>query len=161
MLIREELARDATLIDEVHRSAFSGSQVEQGIVRALRERGRLVISLVAEVDGQVVGHIAMSPVSISDGTANWYGLGPVAVLPAHQRRGIGTRLVREALERLRTLGARGCVVVGEPGFYERFGFKADAALVFPGVPAEYFQALRFAGAAPRGEVTYDEAFAAA
>jgi putative acetyltransferase len=105
-----------------------------------------------------VAHVAASPVAISHASGAWYGLGPVGVLPAFQRAGLGKGLVGEVLKRLRAMGAQGCVVVGEPAFYSRFGFRADASLVFPGVPREYFQVLRFGADAPRGEVVYDKAF---
>jgi len=106
----------------------------------------------------VVGHIAISPVSISDHTPGWFGLGPVSVLPRLQGGGIGSRLVREALRILRERGAAGCVVLGEPEYYGRFGFKADSNLVLPGPPPEYFQALAFHPMNTRGTVTYHEAF---
>jgi putative acetyltransferase len=96
-----------------------------------------------------------------DGTARgWFGLGPVSVLPAHQGAGIGSRLVREALARLKATGAHGCVLVGEPAFYGRFGFRAEPALVLAEVPPKYFQALRFAHHLPCGVVTFHAAFAA-
>jgi putative acetyltransferase len=160
--IRDETAADAAVVEDIHRSAFRNDphsvHNEHAIVNALRERGALTVSLFAEAQGVVVGHIAISPVSIDDGATDWYGLGPVAVAPAQQGKGAGGLLVREALRRLRALGAAGCVVLGEPAYYARFGFAADAALAFPGPPAEYFQALHFAGPAPRGVVRYDEAF---
>ena len=160
--IRGETSRDALVIEAVTASAFlhaaHTSHAEQCIVNALRRAGKLVVSLVAEVDGSVVGHVAISPVSISDGTAGWFGLGPISVLPQHQRRGIGSQLMREGLRLLRERGASGCVVLGEPEYYRRFGFRADPDLVLPGVPSEYFQAVAFDSSRPRGNVTYDEAF---
>ena len=159
--VRDESAADLAAIDDVHRAAFASEphslHNEHEIVRALRASGKLAVSLVTEREGRVVAHVAASPVSIS-GASGWYGLGPVAVLPAFQRAGIGKRLVGEAVKRLRAMAAQGCVVVGEPAFYSKFGFRADAALVFPGVPAEYLQVLRFGADAPRGEVVYDRAF---
>jgi putative acetyltransferase len=114
---------------------------------------------VAEAEGAVVGHVAVSPVTISDGSADWYGLGPISVLPARQGRGVGSALMRAALEALRELGAAGCVVVGEPAFYGRFGFKAGSSLVLPDIPPEYFQAILLGGAnLPRGAVSYSKAF---
>jgi putative acetyltransferase len=89
ILIRDETKDDAVLITEVTVAAFESLEIsnhtEQFIVAALRSAGALTLSLVAEVDGRVVGHIAFSPVTISDGTKNWYGLGPVSVLPMYQR----------------------------------------------------------------------------
>lgn len=125
--IRKEVPADVSAIEAVtvaaFRSAENSSGTEQHIVAALREGGELVISLVAEEHGQVVGHIAVSPVTISDGAANWYGLGPVSVVPERQAQGVGTLLVTRALEELRSLGAAGCVVLGEPSYYARFGFS--------------------------------------
>jgi len=102
--------------------------------------------------------VRCGPVSISDGATGWFGLGPIAILPQHQRRGIGSRLVRAALRLLRSRGACGCVVLGEPHYYRRFGFQADPGLILPGVPPEYFLALSFDSSQPRGTVTYHEAF---
>jgi putative acetyltransferase len=162
--IRPETTPDAAAIESVTVAAFlraaHTSHREQHIVAALRRAGQLEVSLVAVADDRVVGHVAMSPVSISDGTPGWFGLGPLSVSPSHQRRGIGSRLVHEALAALHGRGAAGCVVLGEPEYYGRFGFRADPGLVLPDVPADYFQALAFHAARARGIVSYHEAFAA-
>jgi putative acetyltransferase len=160
--IRNEIPADAPAIEAVTISAFlsaphSGHN-EQLIVSALREAGQLTVSLVAVAEGNVIGHVAASPVSLSEGTPGWCGLGPLSVLPPYQGRGVGARLMREALRVLREKGAAGCVVLGEPAYYGRFGFLADPALVFPGVPPEYFQALSFGPSRPRGVVSYHAAF---
>src|SRR5690606_17709374 len=128
--------------------AAHSSGTEQHIVRALRREGQLSLSLLAHDDGSIVGHVAVSPVAISTGAAGWYGLGPISVDPVHQGRGIGSALVREALHELRHRGARGCVLLGDPAFYRRFGFMPSAGLALPGVPPEYFQALAFDGEVP-------------
>jgi putative acetyltransferase len=160
--IRSETPGDDFAIDNVIADAFRRathtSHTEQFVVRALRASGRLTLSLVAEVGGTIVGHVAISPVSVSDASPAWYGLGPLAVAPDQQRLGIGSALVRQSLQDLRTLGARGCVVLGNPQYYGRFGFRAEAALMLPDFPSEYFQALSFDGTLPSGIVTYDEAF---
>jgi putative acetyltransferase len=160
--IRPETPADCSAIEAVTVSAFLDaphtSHTEQHIVAALREAGSLTISLVAEADGTVVGHVAISPVSIADGASGWFGLGPVSVLPKLQRQGVGSRLVREALGILRERGASGCVVLGEPEYYGRFGFQANRDLVLPGVPPGYFQAVSFDSSRPRGVVTYHAAF---
>ena len=118
MNIRAETPTDSQAIEAVTVAAFSDaphtSHTEQHIVNALRRAGKLSVSLVAESGGAVVGHVAISPVSISDGTPGWFGLGPVSVLPQYQRRGIGSQLVREALRIIRKRGASGCVVLGDP-----------------------------------------------
>lgn len=160
--IRPEAADDAAAITNLIQTAFATavhrSGTEGPIVSALRTAGELTVSLVAESDGQLVGHVAISPVRISDGSTGWYGLGPVAVLPAQQRLGIGAALIRQALDNLRDLGAAGCVVLGDPGYYARFGFAVVPTLVLPGVPAAYFQALVFGGCFAQGEVAYSPAF---
>lgn len=160
--IRGETSADLPTIEAVTTSAFFNaphtSHTEQHIVNALRRAGKLAISLVAEADGNVVGHVAISPVSISDGASGWFGLGPISVLPQYQRRGVGSQLMREALRVLRENGASGCVVLGYPEYYGRFGFRADPNLLLPGFPPEYFQAISFDSSEPRGTVTYCQAF---
>lgn len=162
--IRDERPEDAASIDAVTRSAFGtathSSGTEQFVVRALRAAGRLSTSLVAVEDARIVGHIATSPVRIGDGTPGWHGLGPLSVAPRVQRQGIGTRLVTQALARLREAGAAGCVVLGDPGYYARFGFRAEPGLVLPGIAPGFFQAMAFDGPLPAGEVAYDAAFEA-
>ncbi len=164
ILIRDETHADADTISEVTAAAFEtleiSSHTEQFIVTALRAAGALSVSLVAEVDGRVVGHIAFSPIVISDGAQNWYGLGPVSVLPECQQTGIGKALIREGLARLKTLGARGCCLVGHPGYYTKFGFENVAGLAHEGVPPEVFFALSFDGSHPQGTVTFHEGFGA-
>jgi len=99
-------------------------------------------------------------VTISDGSRNWYGLGPVSVLPDHQRRGVGKALISEGLSRLKEIKAQGCCLVGHPGYYQRFGFANTPGLVHNGVPPEVFFALSFAGHTPQGIVTFHESFRA-
>ena len=164
LTIRQESPGDHvaihTIIEAAFRDAPHSSHTEHYIVDALRRRDELCVSLVAEADGELRGHVAMSPVTVSDGSTGWYGLGPISVLPQRQGQGIGTALMRAALEALRTSGARGCVVLGEPDYYGRFGFRAEPGLVLPGVPAGYFQALLMQPPLPRGEVAYSPAFEA-
>lgn len=163
--LRPERETDAAAIDALTRAAFlhapHSDHTEHRIVAALRAAGQLSVSLVAENAEGIVGHVAVSPVTINDAAPGWYGLGPISVAPALQGHGIGTQLMRAALQLLRERGAAGCVVLGDPRYYARFGFVADAQLRFPGVPAEYFQALHWQGASPAGEVRYADAFYAA
>lgn len=162
--IRPETAADETAIEQVTRAAFLSHayshQTEQFIIRALRAAQALSVSLVAVEDGRVVGHVAFSPVSIDDGSRGWYGLGPVAVEPAAQGKGIGRALIERGLARLRELGAAGCVLVGEPAFYARFGFAHMPALVLDGVPPEFFLALPLGHVSARGKVRFHAAFEA-
>lgn len=146
------------LIAAAFREAPHASHTEQFIVNALRQAGQLSISLVATEQENIVGHVSVSPVSVSDGSRGWYGLGPLSVAPAYQGRKIGSRLVEQALLKLRGLRACGCVVLGEPGYYRRFGFEPVPTLTFPGVGPEYFQAIAFETGVPAGIVSYHEAF---
>ncbi|MEW5800512.1 MAG: N-acetyltransferase [bacterium] len=164
MIIRNEKESDIQAIFEVTKAAFENHPIsnhtEQFIVDALRAANALTISLVAEVDGKVVGHIAFSPVTISDGSHNWYGLGPVSVLPEFQKQGIGKALIHEGLSLLKSLGAQGCVLVGEPEYYKRFGFRSFPDLTFEGVPQENVLALSFDERRAQGSVVHHQAFSA-
>ena len=162
--IRKETDADVRAITEVTEAAFQTMEIsdhtEQFIVTALRKAGALTVSLVAELDGRVVGHIAFSPITMSDGTADWYGMGPVSVLPQVQRKGIGKALVQEGLSQLKGLKARGCCLVGHPEYYRKFGFQNTPELGLEGVPPEVFFALSFDGHVPRGTVSFHDAFRA-
>ena len=164
IVIRSETDADVDAIAEVTIAAFKtleiSNQTEQFIIEALRAAKALTVSLVAELDRRVIGHIAFSPVTISDGTPNWCGLGPVSVLPPSQRQGIGKALIHEGLSRLKGMQARGCCLVGHPEYYKKFGFDNIPELVHEGVPPEVFLALSFDGKIPRGTVTFHEGFKA-
>ena len=164
IIIRNEAPEDVGVIAEITVAAFEALAIsqhtEQFIIEALRAAKALTVSLVAEADGRVVGHIAFSPVTISDGTPNWYGLGPVSVLPEHQRKGIGKALIEEGLSRLKAMKAQGCCLVGHPDYYRKFGFKNLPSLVLEGVPPEVFFALYFDGYTPQGTVSFHEGFKA-
>ncbi len=161
--IRPESPADVDAITVLTAEAFlyaeHTSHTEQFIVNALRRAGVLTVSLVAQAgDGTLQGHVALSPVTVSDCSAGWYGLGPISVAPAQQRQGIGSQLMQRALDDLRALGAAGCVLLGDPAYYARFGFAPRAGLVLEGVPPEYFMALAFGVAYPQGAVQYHPAF---
>jgi predicted N-acetyltransferase YhbS len=162
MIIRQENEGDADPIHEVTAAAFQGRPYSCGteaeIVDALRAAGALTISLVAEDHDEIVGHVAFSPVTINGRPGRWYGLGPVSVSPLWQRRGIGTALITAGLAQLRALGAAGCVLLGDPAYYGRFGFVSDRALRYRDVDPAYFQRLSFTGDAPVGEVSFHPAF---
>lgn len=162
--IRDERSGDIASIAFITEEAFKIMEIsdhtEQFIINALRAAGALTITLVAEMDGNVIGHIAFSPVTMSDGSGGWYGLGPVSVLPDHQHQGVGKALIEEGLSRLIDLGARGCCLVGHPEYYKKFGFKNVTELVYAGVPQEVFFVRSFDGNIPRGEVAFHDAFKA-
>ena len=164
IVIRNEMDDDVSTITEVTIAAFKtlaiSNHTEQFIIEALRAADALTASLVAEVNGRVTGHIAFSPVTISDGTPNWYGLGPVSVLPEYQRQGIGKALIWEGLSRLKDLNVRGCCLVGHPDYYKKFGFKNISGLMHEGVPQEVFFALSFDGHTPQGTAVFHEGFKA-
>jgi putative acetyltransferase len=164
IVIRNETDADVGTITEVTIAAFKtlaiSNHTEQFIIEALRAAKALTVSFVAEVNGRVIGHIAFSPVTISDGTRNWYGLGPVSVLPEYQRKGVGKALIQEGLSRLKDLNAHGCCLVGHPDYYRKFGFKNVSGLVHEGVPQEVFFALSFDGHTPQGTVAFHEGFKA-
>lgn len=164
-IIRDEREGDAGAIRTVTLAAFAGmpysEQTEAAIVDALRAANALALSLVAVEDGEIVGHVAFSPVTVDGASApGWFGVGPVSVRPDRQKSGIGTALMRAALARLEAAGAKGCVLVGDPAYYRRFGFIASTSLSYPDLPAEYFQVLALAPDAPSGTVAFHPAFAA-
>ena len=164
MIVRKETQSDVGAITYITKAAFKNhpysNNTEQFIINALRAANALTVSLVAELEGKLVGHIACSPVTFSDGNENWYGLGPISVQPDYQKQGIGTKLVNEGLNLLKDLGAEGCVLVGEPNYYERFGFKSPNGLIHEGVPQENFLALSFCNRIPAGVVQFHQAFSA-
>jgi putative acetyltransferase len=164
--IRDECPADICAIHELTSLAFQNhpfsQHTEQCIIDALRATGALTISLVADLDGQVVGHIAFSPVTITDGSKDWYGLGPISVTPEKQRQGIGSMLMRAGLDRLKVMGGKGCALVGDPAYYSRFGFKNLPELVYEGIPQEFFLILSLESLPkakmPHGIVAFHEAF---
>ena len=162
LYIRPEEDSDIDVIDDVIQSAFENhphsNQDEHLIVSELRNKDALSISLVAESEGQIVGHVAFSTVTVNKEDISWYGLGPVSVHPGYQSQGIGTALIEKGLEALQELNAQGCVLVGKPEFYNRFGFYQQDKLYYKGVPEEYFLVRPFENEMPSGEVKYHEAF---
>jgi len=162
--VRPENRDDTASIEKIISSTFrdhpQSNQKEHFLVADLRNQGALTLSLVAVLSYKVVGHIAFSEVTINGKRQSWYGLAPVAVAPDDQKRGIGTKLITEGLAAIKKNGARGCVLLGEPEYYNRFGFTANAALTLPDVPPEFFLALSFCRNIPSGVVAYHKAFAA-
>lgn len=175
MIIRDELPEDIALIRTVVTEAFRTAPTRPGqvrgpdagesearIVEGLRSTGALTLSLVAIEDGdELVGHVAFSPVTINGRRDGWFGMGPVAVWPERQRSGVGSKLVQAGLKRLRENGARGVVVLGDPAYYGRFGFRPHEGLRYRDAPPTHFMALSLGGAVPKGSVAYHPAFEAA
>ena len=162
MIIRPETPDDYLAIHRINIAAFAdhpfSRQTEHLIVDALRDASALTLSLVAEDQGQVIGHIAFSSALIDGVDQQCFLLGPVAVPPERQRQGVGSQLVEYGLSALRQQGAHGCVLVGDPNYYERFGFRRNPDLIVPGVPAEYVLCLPLTNQMPHGLVTHHPAF---
>jgi putative acetyltransferase len=163
LLIREERADDIDSIRTLTQTAFKGRPYSQGtehlIVDALREREALTLSLVAEQNSNIVGHIAFSPISVDSLFHHWYGLGPISVIPALQLQGIGSALMHEGLNRMKGMqDVRGIVVLGNPAYYQKFGFKRHSDLLFPSAPAEHFLVQSFTEEILKGTVSFHDAF---
>jgi putative acetyltransferase len=163
MKIRPETPQDISVIEQITIAAFDGKpysdQTEHLIVSRLRAAGALTVSLVAEIEGKVVGHVAFSVVTINGEDIGWYGLGPVSVSPELQKHGIGSNLIRDGLSIIREKGAKGCVLEGDPEYYKRFGFKNHPDLFYEGTPdPKYFMALPFYADVPSGKVEFHKAF---
>ena len=158
MKIRPEVAGDHEDIYALTKTAFEpmvfsdGTEAER--VNTLRADNDLHLSLVAEDDGKIVGHIAFSPVFLSDPSIGWFGLGPVSVWPDRQKSGIGSRLINEGLGILQKRNASGCVLIGDPNYYSRFGFVADGRISYRDLPTEVVQWLAFSDAKPGGVVKF-------
>lgn len=164
MQIRDEIPGEEAAIHHLTKIAFDPVEMSDGsepqIVDDLRENGDLALSLVAVEDNQIVGHVAFSPVVIPGSDGTWFGLGPISVDPERQHQGIGRQLIESGLDRLRALGAAGCVLIGNPAYYSRFGFYSPGNLTYTEVPPEYVQAFAFGADLPAGEIRYSSAFGA-
>ena len=162
LIVRAESIQDITAIHQLIAVAFQSdpysNNQEQFIVDKMRLDQELSISLVATINNKVIGHIAFSKVLINSQTSHLYGLAPVAVLPEYQGKGVGKSLIKAGIAEIKSLGCHGCVVLGEPDYYNRFGFKESEQLTLEGVPPEYFMVNIFADDSPRGQVTYCQAF---
>ena len=160
--IRTERPDDIDAIRTITTAAFANTEHSSGteakIIDALRSAGALTISLVAVQGGKIIGHVAFSPVKIDSGPEDWFGLGPVSVHPDRQGAGVGKALIDHGLARLRERNAQGCVVLGDPSYYARFGFVSDPRLSYADVPAGYFQRIVFEGPQPTGSVAYHSGF---
>jgi putative acetyltransferase len=165
-VVRPERSEDAAAVRRVNEAAF-GRPAEADLVDRLRDRVPSYLALVAVLDGEVVGHIAFTPVTFDPArpALDVRGLAPMAVLPQRQRAGIGTALVTAGVEACRRNGADGVVVLGHPAYYPRFGFGPAAVFGLTSeyeVPPEAFMALPLAPGAldgVKGVVRYDAVFA--
>lgn len=162
VIIRPETERDHAAIYDVTKRAFAPMPYsdgdEQDVIDRLRAAGALAISLVAERDGVVVGHVAFSPAFAADGSGGWFALGPVSVEPGLQRQGVGKMLINAGIQMLRERDAAGCVLVGNPKYYSRFGFKPFPDLAPDGQPAEFFMILPLRVTAPHVVVGFHSVF---
>lgn len=162
MKIRNERPEDVQAIYDVTKAAFAdishSAGNEQDLINILRDDGALMVSLVAELNGEIVGHIAFSRVKIDGTQGNWFGLAPVSVKPALHSLGIGSALIRDGLARIESMGVECCVLLGHPAYYCRFGFVHDPGLTFSGRINPNFQQLTLKGETPKGEVTYHPVF---
>lgn len=145
--IRAERQADHNAIKQLLITAFENAPFSQHnehiIVDALREQKALTLSLVAEFERQIIGHIAFSPVQIGD-AENWFALGPLAVAPHFQKHGLGLALIKHGLMALKDEhGANGCVVLGDPNYYRRAGFDYDPNIIYEDAPPEYFMTQPF------------------
>ena len=162
LVIRPETPSDFEDIRQMTERAFRGKRYsdgnEQHVADALRDAGALTLSLVAEDGGAIIGHVAFSPAFAADGTAGWYTLAPISVDPPRQRQGVGTALIREGVRRLGALGARGCIVLGDTGYYPRHGFVPRPDLAPPGELAEHYMVLTLDGRPAETRVDFHDIF---
>jgi putative acetyltransferase len=161
--IRDELPKDYEQITQITIAAFTNHPYsncrEYLLVQKLREKKSLTVSLVAMVKGEVAGHVAFSPVRIAGVFCGWYGVGPLSVKPELQKKGIGSALMRAGMEKMKSLGAKGCVLVGDPMYYARFGYHNSDGMTFQHAPEENFVVLALGGEEMPGKVEFDAAFA--
>lgn len=164
LLIRTERPGDEDAIHSLTLAAFEAMAFSDGseasIIRSLRKSGDLALSLVAEENGTIIGHVAFSPVTIDAIHNDWFGLGPISVLPDRQRQGIGKALILKGLDVLKVRGARGCALIGYPEVYAPVGFESDGLLSYGKVDSSYIQRIVLSGPAPSGELRFSPAFEA-
>ena len=162
MEIRHEQTGDEVAIHELTAKAFEPIEYSDGsepvIIQRLRTDGELFLSLVAILENEIVGHIAFSKVAIGGEDNHWFGLGPIYVAIERQGIGIGGKLINQGLAEIKSSGARGCVLIGDPAYYRRFGFKSDERVTYGEVPHEYVQWFSLDGSLPNGEIEYRPAF---
>jgi putative acetyltransferase len=162
LTIRSETPADEAAIYDITKRAFAPMPYaggdEQELITTLRDGGALTISLVAELEGVLVGHIAFSPATSDDGAAGWFALGPVSVDPDYQKQGIGGALIKAGFARLNALDAAGCILTGNPTYYQRFGFKPCPDLAPLREPAPFFMAIELGGKRPTARFAFHPLF---
>lgn len=162
LTIRPEAPEDFLAITSVVNKAFFGMPYAEGdeaeLVLELRSRNALIVSLVAEQDGEIVGQIAFSPAFTQGTPEKWFGLGPISVLPNYQGRGIGSALLRAGLTELKKLNAGGCILVGNQNICLNSGFVNAPECSPVDEPSEFFMLKHFHGIAPTGVITFHDAF---
>lgn len=160
--IREETLADHDRINKITEEAFRpmpfSNGDEQYVIGRLRASGRLILSLVATIENQVVGHVAFSPAMIEGELGGWYALGPVSVLPDYQGQGIGSALIEAGLHTLQKKQAQGCILTGNPSYYHKFGFAVASEYAPANEPKDYFMVNQFTERKPSGVFAFDSAF---
>jgi len=158
--IRPEAPGDTAHLQALTTTAFEPMSFSDGTeadaLDRLRSDGDLLLSLVAEIDSRIVGHVAFSPLQISDGSERWVGLGPISVEPSRQRQGIGRTLIAEGMDHMRSIGMNGVALIGNPAVYQSSGFISDGRLTYRDVPVQYVQYHLISGPTPLGEVTFSK-----
>ena len=161
-IIRSEQPADRGAIHDITSRAFAPMPFadgnEQDLIDRFRDAGALALSLVAERDGLVVGQVSFTEAIAADGSPGWYALGPVAVEPELQKQHIGSKLIEAGLAILRERDAAGCVLVGDPAYYSRFGFRLFPELCPDGEPAEYFQIMPLNTKQPDSVISFHPLF---
>ncbi len=160
--IRAEKPGDEDTIHSVTVDAFEKMPFSQGdeqnVIDRLRSANALTLSFVALIEEQIVGHVAFSPAQVSDTSEPWFALGPVSVLPEYQRQGIGSAMIEKGIQALKNQGALGCILTGNPRYYQRFGFKVSPQHAPETEPAEYFMLMLFSQEKPTGRFRFHDAF---
>lgn len=161
-MIREEQPEDIPAIRQLTIDAFRGRPYaggdEQDVIDRLRQCGDLTLSLVKEQEDVITGQVTFSPAICEDGSSPWFALGPVSVLPDLHGQGVGGELIRAGLEQIAGLGALGCILTGDPNYYQRFGFDVMPDCCPPEEPGEYFQVRLLHAEAANARFTFHPAF---
>lgn len=162
MQLQLETHADIASIHQLTQEAFRGKAYaggdEQDVIDRLRASKALTLSLLAFDDATLVGQITFSPASLEDGSQPWFALGPVSVTPARQGQGIGGLLIEKGLIEMQNLGALGCILTGNPDYYQRFGFQPAPDNAPSNEPAEFFMLKQLGATTPVGRFSFHPAF---